>query len=156
MISRTRSLTWWLVCILSPIIVVSSCADFDRGDALPTSADSPDDDDDANGGDDDGGDDGGDGTTPLSYAADIHAMLVSDCADCHSSAGQASGTELLFEDNPDVDYTEVLVFVDESNPDDSRLLTKASGQGHGGGANYPDTSSEYQLTLEWIEGGALP
>ncbi|MEL6339425.1 MAG: hypothetical protein AAFP04_10070 [Myxococcota bacterium] len=155
MISKPRHSAWSLARLLSIIAVTGACADFDRGDPLPASADVPDDDNDGDGSDD-GGDDDGDGATPLSYTTDVHAMLVSDCADCHSSTGQASGTELLFEDDPEVDYTEVLAFVDESAPDQSRLLTKASGQGHGGGTTYPETSSEYQMTLEWIEGGALP
>lgn len=129
------------------------CAAYDRGDdftppEVPNSAPDP--------GDGSDGGDNGDGSMSLSYASDIQTLVIADCSECHASDGQASGTELLYVDSTDEDYQTTLQFIDESNPSNSRLLTKASGGGHGGGAVYPETSDEYQTVLTWIEGGALP
>ena len=38
----------------------------------------------------------------------------------------------------------------------SRLLSKLSGSGHGGGTIYPIGSTEYATILAWIQQGAPP
>jgi 8-oxo-dGTP pyrophosphatase MutT (NUDIX family) len=54
------------------------------------------------------------------------------------------------------DYAAAVALVDESNPAQSRLLRKAAGLGHGGGAIFPAGSPEYLTLLTWITDGALP
>ncbi|MEM6729941.1 MAG: hypothetical protein AAF658_00205 [Myxococcota bacterium] len=138
----------WLVIVA----LMPGCADFERGEPSPPSAN-----DNANGGNTNANEnDNSADPAPLGFASDIHALVIRDCAGCHASEGQASGSDLIYEDDVDADFTETLRFIDESSPEDSRFLTKASGRGHGGGATYPTTSPEYDLVLRWIAGGALP
>ena len=95
----------------------------------------------------------GDGQGALSFATDAYPLL-SVCKNCHVSGGAASGTSLLFSGNAATDYPTVLSFVDTSAPASSRLLSKVSGNGHGGGTIYAAGSPEYQTLLAWIQQGA--
>ncbi|MEO1481905.1 MAG: hypothetical protein AAFU77_07345 [Myxococcota bacterium] len=143
---RSKWLFVWIAAV--------ACADLERGAASAPTADAN-----LNSNEASAGDNNNNGTDPvesLSFAEDIHGALLRDCQTCHASDGQASGTELVYQDDVNADFATTLMFIDESSPADSRLLTKASGRGHGGGATYPTTSSEYDLVLRWIAGGALP
>ena len=73
---------------------------------------------------------------------------------CHVPGGAASGTALIFSGNAAADYTAVLKFVDTSAPAGSRILSKVSGNGHGGGTIYASGSPEYETLLAWIQQGA--
>jgi hypothetical protein len=73
---------------------------------------------------------------------------------CHVPGGAASDTSLIFSGNAVTDYTTVLSLVDTSAPASSRILTKVSGNGHGGGTIYAAGSPEYQTLLVWIQQGA--
>ncbi len=75
---------------------------------------------------------------------------------CHVPGGAASTTSLLFSGNAATDYTTVLQFVDTSAPAGSRILSKLSGNGHGGGTIYAAGSPEYETILQWIQQGAPP
>ena len=75
---------------------------------------------------------------------------------CHVPGGMASTTSLLFSGNAATDYTTVLQFVDTSAPAGSRILSKLSGNGHGGGTIYAAGSPEYETILQWIQQGAPP
>ena len=91
----------------------------------------------------------------LTFAADIYPLLTI-CMNCHVPGGAASDTSLIFSRNPTTDYTTVLQFVDTSAPAGSRILSKVSGNGHGGGTIYAAASSEYDTILQWIQQGAPP
>ena len=112
------------------------CADFSRGPAQTTTE--------------------GTGGTPdgaLSFAADVYPLFTI-CMNCHVPGGAASGTALIFSGNAAADYTAVLKFVDTSAPAGSRILSKVSGNGHGGGTIYASGSPEYETLLAWIQQGA--
>lgn len=122
----------------------AGCADFSRGTPLAAgTSDSPD--ASATG-----------GGAGWSYAADIHPLLLGGCGSCHSPTGAASGTQLVFTGSAPDDYVLVSKLVDVDAPDASRLLVKAQGRGHGGGAIYTSTSSQYTAVLRWIDEGAPP
>jgi mono/diheme cytochrome c family protein len=122
----------------------AGCADFSRGKPLAAAnSDSPD--ASATG--------GGAGS---SFAADILPLLLGGCGSCHSPTGAASSTPLVFTGSAPDDYVFVFNLVDVDTPDASRLLVKAQGRGHGGGAIYTSTSSQYAAVLRWIGEGAPP
>ena len=122
------------------------CADFSRGSAQVSTG--------GTGGTADGGGTG-DGQGAGSFATDVYPLL-SPCMNCHVPGGAASTTSLLFSGNAATDYTTVLQFVDTSAPAGSRILSKLSGNGHGGGTIYAAGSPEYETILQWIQQGAPP
>jgi hypothetical protein len=132
--------------LLVPVALLPAlgCADFSRGKPLAADTAPP-----------GSGADAG-SSTGTSYAADIHVLLIDGCASCHSSAGTAASTPLVFTDSPSDDYTATLDFVDVDAPETSRLVLKMEGRGHAGGAIYPRASSEHALVLRWIDEGAPP
>lgn len=161
MSSRLHSI--WLPTLLS----ISACAGFTRGDYW-SDPDEEEEGDAADGSMDDSGESspaesdastgsestGGGG---LSYELDIHDLMVAGCERCHSPTGTASGTGyIIIASSPTGTYETTLNFVTPGEPEDSRLLVKASGMGHGGGAVYDTRSDEYATIALWIEEGALP
>jgi hypothetical protein len=97
----------------------------------------------------------GDGQGALSFATGVYPLLTV-CMNCHVPGGAASDTSLLFTGNVATDYTTVLQFVDTSAPGSSQILSKVSGNGHGGGTIYAAGSAEYETLLAWIQQGAPP
>ena len=133
--------------MLAPLLVVAAlgCADFSRG---PTQMST---------GGTDGTADGGtaDGQGALSFATDVYPLLTI-CMNCHVPGGAASDTSLIFSGNAVMDYATVVSFVDTSGPASSRILSKVSGNGHGGGTIYAAGSPQYETILHWIQQGAPP
>jgi hypothetical protein len=130
---------------LLPIIVAltAGCADFKRGAYWEQDADT---------GAAETADDGA-----LGYAGDVHPLLDAGCERCHAAGNSASNTKfLLVADDPTASYAVVLEFVDLEQPEQSRLLSKGAGVGHGGAVIFDDSSSEYDTILAWIEQGAMP
>jgi hypothetical protein len=135
----------WALLVPLALPLSIGCADFSRGEPLAARDTAP----------PGSGADAG-SSTGTSYVADVHVLLIDGCASCHSSAGTASSTPLVFADSPPDDYTLTLDFVDVDAPDTSRLVLKMEGRGHAGGAIYPRASSEHALVLRWIGEGASP
>jgi mono/diheme cytochrome c family protein len=136
----------WLstLALLGLLWPSAGCADFSRGKPLAAgTSDAP----------DASGAGGGAGS---SYAADIQPLLLGSCGSCHAPTGAASGSQLVFTGSAPDDYASVSSLVDLDNPNTSRLLVKAQGRGHGGGAIYTSTSSRYAAVLRWIGEGAPP
>jgi hypothetical protein len=52
------------------------------------------------------------------------------------------------------DFVTVSGFINGNAPASSRLLTKMSGNGHGGGTVYAVGTPEYETVLQWIQEGA--
>jgi mono/diheme cytochrome c family protein len=123
------------------LLLALACADLERGPA----AAAPD------AGPDVGASDGG--GVPF---ATVRSLLVDGCGRCHSAGAMAGDTKLLLGMDASADYTAVRAFVNVASPASSRLLAKASGQGHGGGAIYRGGSPEYAALLAWIQSGAAP
>jgi hypothetical protein len=123
---------------------VSACGGFDRGPPSP------------DGGDTEATDTaGGDGAT-LSFATDIHPVLVRDCGSCHGAGGVAAASAFHLSSSAADDHAVVVALVSMSNPAQSELLQRASGNAHGGGTILTTTSSDYQLIESWIAEGAPP
>jgi len=117
------------------------CADFSRGPAQMSTETTAD------------GGGTGDGHGALSFATDVYP-LFGICMNCHVPGGAASGTALVLSGNATADYPTVLKLVDTSAPAGSRILSKVSGNGHGGGTIYAAGSPEYETLLAWIQQGA--
>jgi hypothetical protein len=135
-----------LALAFTAALLLGACADFVRGDPLPDGGTS------ARGASDGGGSDG----SAVSFAADVQPLLASGCASCHTASGAAGSTAFVLSGDAAADFTEASSFIDLSNPTQSRLVRKAAGLGHGGGAIYAEGSPEHQTLAAWISGGALP
>jgi mono/diheme cytochrome c family protein len=118
------------------------CADFSRGQPSVDAGLTAD-----AGGTSDGG--------ALTFAAAIYPLLTI-CMNCHVAGGAASDTSLIFSGKAASDYTTVLQFVDTAAPASSRILSKISGNGHGGGTIYAVGTTQYQTIAAWIQQGAPP
>lgn len=135
---RIRNRSWALTALL---LAALGCADFSRGPTVDS------------GGTTDAGATGDGGA--LSFATDIYPLLTI-CKNCHVPGGQASDTSLIFTGNSGTDYKTVLQFVDTAAPASSQLLSKVSGNGHGGGTVYAVGTPQYETILAWIQQGAPP
>ncbi len=135
---------------LACALALAACADFSRGEPSPVA--------DAGARPEGGGSDGAtaDGGAPVSFATAVYPLLVPTCEGCHSAGNEAGDTQLLFVGEAAADHATVVMFVDTSAPASSRLLSKATGNGHQGGAVYAAGSAEYNTILQWIQQGAQP
>ena len=121
------------------------CADFSRGPAAPAATDA---------GTGEGGAPSSDAA--LSFAADVHGILVGACQRCHAAGAEAGDTAFLLTGEAAADLTATTAFIDVNAPASSRLLTKMAGQGHSGGTLFAAGTPEYQTVLRWIQEGARP
>jgi len=134
-----------LAVVLTAVLpCVPGCADFQRGESSADAGVTP----------RDGG--GGDGGETLSFASSVHPLLTSGCQSCHRNGGAAGDTSFVMTGDAEADYAKSVSLTDASNPPASRLLRKAAGAGHGGGAIYGESTTEYQTLLAWVAGGAQP
>jgi len=120
---------------------VLACADLQRGPAPAVPEAGP---------DVTASDDGG-----IAFAT-VRPLLDDGCRHCHAAGQQAGDSGFLLNGDTAAEYLAVRAFVDVGAPTGSRLLAKASGQGHGGGTIYRVGSPEYAALLAWIENGAGP
>jgi len=134
----------WLAALCC--LCISACADLSRGEPSAARVDAT---------TDSQGTDGGAGDAAASFAT-VHALLVPTCQRCHTQGGEAGGSQLLFTGDVAADLAAAMRFVDTSAPAGSRLLSKMSGNGHGGGVVYAAASPEYDTVLRWIQQGAPP
>jgi hypothetical protein len=127
---------------LAPFLLAAAlgCADFSRGG--PAAAETND------------ASATGDGGA-LGFSTDVDPLLAA-CKSCHVPGGAASASSLIFTGNAATDYKAVLQFVNATVPASSRLLSKASGNGHGGGTVYAAGTKQYETILAWIQQGAPP
>lgn len=138
---------------------LAACGDFERGEPIPVAAaptdESPGDNTSPTGGKpvtdptSPGGDEGG-----LSFAADVHPLLVDKCAQCHG-ANSSTGYKLTGEAAADMEN--VLALSNTGAPAESALLKKGTAQtSHGGGAVIEVDSPEYEAFVQWLTDGAKP
>jgi mono/diheme cytochrome c family protein len=131
--------------LLAAMLLAAGCADWERGPdpEAPDAAPAP-------------TTDGGaidDGAAPAGFAP-TRAVLLGNCSRCHTPGQTAGKTRFLLGGDAPADYAAAHMFVDVSSPAASRLLVKASGQGHEGGAVLKADSPEYATVLSWIKAGA--
>jgi hypothetical protein len=91
-----------------------------------------------------------------SFATAVHPVLMATCAVCHRPGGPAAMTRLLLSGEAAHDEAAVRALVDPAAPDRSLLVTKASGQMHGGGAVLPPGDPRLATIVDWIQGLAAP
>jgi hypothetical protein len=131
------------------LVLGSACADLERGPAAATpDAASPQD------GGDGGATPGADGAA-ASFAT-VRPLLVAGCARCHAAGQSAGGTGFVLGGDAAADHRSTRAHVDPANAAGSRLVSKAAGQGHGGGAVWRPGSPEHTALVGWIVGGARP
>jgi hypothetical protein len=127
--------------LLLALALAAGCADLERGPRPPVPDAGP----------DVAAAEGG----GLSFAS-VRPLLDDGCRHCHSAGGMAGNTTYLLTGDAAAEYAAVRALVDPGAPAGSRLLAKASGQGHGGGTIYRVGSPEYAALLAWIQSGAGP
>lgn len=130
---------------LAPVLFAAAlgCADFSRGGPAADT-----------GGETKDASAPGDGGA-LGFSTQIDALLA-PCKNCHVPGGAASASSLIFTGNATTDYQTVLQLVNTAVPASSRILSKASGNGHGGGTIYAVGTNQYDTILAWIQQGAPP
>jgi hypothetical protein len=130
--------------LLVACVLALACADLERGPAAAT------------GMNDAGlhGDAVGPGAGVGFHA--VRALLVRDCASCHAAGKEAGRSALVLGMDAALDLEALRPLVDQANPAGSRLASKATGLGHGGGSIWAAGSPEHATLLSWIRGGALP
>src|SRR5262245_42336122 len=132
-----------LTATLAAASVLSlACADFSRGPASAPAGDA---------GAEAGGEAGAADAGALPFAADVQPLLFPACGRGHAQGEAAGDTTLLFTGDAAADYAVVSRFVDTSAPASSRMLSKMSGNGHGGGTVFAAGSPSYETVLEWIQ-----
>ncbi len=100
----------------------------------------------------------------VSFSADIHPILRSNCQSCHGTT--SNNGNLKIDDDATTTYNNIIStapatsgytsFIDKTNPPNSLLLEKAIGNlSHGGGQVLTINSTEYKAILTWIEQGAI-
>lgn len=147
MSSDARAALRRLSLLCSLVLAAGACADFERGEPSPDAGvTTP----------DAGGGGEGDAGSSLSHASDVQPLLIDGCQSCHRTGGSAGDTGFVLEGDAEQDFLLATSLVDVGNPPASRLLRKAAGQGHGGGAIYGQGTPEYQTLLTWISQGAAP
>jgi mono/diheme cytochrome c family protein len=93
--------------------------------------------------------------TTLAFAPKIHDQLLTKCGQCHREGAIGGRSALMLTGDVAADYDATVALVDRDAPARSRLLTKAIGTEHGGGATIQVGSDPYRDILAWIEGGAV-
>ena len=122
-------------------LVVAGCADLERGPRPPVP---------------DAGPDVAASETGGVPFATVKPLLDDGCRHCHMPGGMAQNTSFQLTGDDMAEYMAARAIVDPSAPTQSRMLAKASGQGHGGGTIYRPGSPEYTALLTWISAGANP
>jgi hypothetical protein len=84
----------------------------------------------------------------------VHELLLASCRACHAAGASAGGTGYVLDGNVGRDHAASRRFVDLAAPARSRLVTKAIGQQHGGGASLRPGGPEHRRLREWIATGA--
>jgi len=90
-------------------------------------------------------------TAGVPFAPQVHGILVEKCATCHVAGGMAGTGRFVLTRDPALDLDRTIALIDLGDPTASPLLTKASGQSHGGGTPLPVDSQGYALVLEWAK-----
>ncbi|MBL4848894.1 MAG: hypothetical protein JKY65_25510 [Planctomycetes bacterium] len=93
----------------------------------------------------------------ITYTADVKPILVARCTSCHSGTSlpaAVAGYPLTIT-NDTADYAETVNRTNPQTPDASLLLTKATGNAHGGGAVLTVGSAEHTTLIQWIQGGSV-
>ncbi len=88
------------------------------------------------------------------FTGRVHQALLASCRTCHAAGGIAAATRLVLDGNAARDHAATRKLVDVAAPRRSLLLTKATGNQHGGGPTLTTSSDSYRRLLHWIASGA--
>ena len=89
---------------------------------------------------------------PPTFAASVHPILMGACAACHAPTRPAAMTRLVLSGDAVRDEVIARALVDEKAPERSLLVTKASGEMHGGGVALPPGDPRLGAILAWVQG----
>jgi hypothetical protein len=78
------------------------------------------------------------------------------CGACHRAGGPAATTRLVLSGDERADLAAARALVDPRDPDQSLLVTKASGQMHGGGAVLPAGDPRARALVDWARAPVEP
>ena len=95
-------------------------------------------------------------TTGDIFTTRVHPMLMNACAVCHRTGAPAAITRLVLSGDVTKDEAVIRPLIDPAAPEQSLLVSKASGEMHGGGALFPAGDARLALLLEWIAGLSPP
>lgn len=93
----------------------------------------------------------------ITYTSDVKPILMARCGSCHSGTALPAAVNaygLTFNDDV-TDHQETVNRVNPQTPDASLLLTKATGNAHGGGAILTAGSAEHTTIIQWIQAGTM-
>jgi hypothetical protein len=91
-----------------------------------------------------------------SQAGEVHAILMTACAGCHSPRGPAAATRLSLSGDETADLGAARTLIDPSAPERSPLVTKASGDLHGGGVVLREGDPRRARLVAWAGTFAAP
>ena len=90
------------------------------------------------------------------FATTVHPILMTACSLCHRPGGPAAMTRFLLSGDAAKDEAIVRPLVDPQAPEQSLLVTKASGQMHGGGPILLVGDPRLATIVAWARGLAPP
>jgi hypothetical protein len=90
----------------------------------------------------------------LVFSGAVHRALLGRCQSCHRPGGVAARSTFVLGGALDADFAATQRQLNAGQPEQSPLLRKASGAGHGGGAVLAVGAADYQLLSRWISDGA--
>lgn len=83
------------------------------------------------------------------FAGTVHPLMMASCANCHRAGAPAAGTRLVLSGAVERDEATARALLDPSDAARSALVTKASGEMHGGGAVWPPGDPRQATLLAW-------
>ena len=97
---------------------------------------------------------GGGQVSAVSFSNDVYPILQNKCQICHGANSPIDAPVFIYSD-AQTTYSAVINLVNLADPQNSRLLLKATNQTpHEGGQVIQPNSPEYQTILNWISQGA--
>ncbi len=88
------------------------------------------------------------------FASGVHPILMAACASCHRANAPAAMTRLVLTGVVAGDEAAARGLLDPAAPARSPLLTKSSGESHGGGAILPVGDPRHDVLLAWAKHAA--
>jgi hypothetical protein len=93
---------------------------------------------------------------PAVVGVEVHDILTTSCSGCHNPRGPAAPTRFLLSGDPAADDAAARAMVDPAAPARSPLVTKASGELHGGGVVLGPGDPRRARLIAWAESVATP
>ncbi|MDZ4696144.1 MAG: hypothetical protein SGI86_13430 [Deltaproteobacteria bacterium] len=92
----------------------------------------------------------------VSYTGQVYPLLLSLCRDCHRMGGEATTSGFVLGGDSLADYPTIARLSSSTRPAESRLLAKATGQGHQGGVVISAGADAFEIIVQWVQQGLRP